>query len=39
MILHKHVFFSSQMLRQNENYGNDQRTLKCDYICYSPAET
>ena len=27
------------MFKLNENYEVDRRTLKCDYIRYSPAET
>ena len=27
------------MFKLNENYEVDRKILKCDYICYSPAET
>ena len=27
------------MFKLNENYEVDKKVLKCDYICYSPAET
>ena len=27
------------MFKLNENYEVDRRILKCDYICYLPAET
>ena len=38
IIVLKHVFFTSKTFQLNENFEVDRRTLKCDFIGYSPAE-